>query len=47
MSFFNYTFLFLSFSFEDLEELVDFDLVEGIGDSLGTSSEDFKLFFEE
>lgn len=38
---------FLSFNFEDLEELVDFDLVEVIGDSLGTSSKDCKLFFKE
>ena len=47
MSFFNSTFLFSSFSFEDLEDLDDFDLVEVIGDTFGSPLEDFKLFFEE
>ena len=47
MSFFNSTFFFISFSFEDLEDLDDFDLLEVISDNLGSPLEDFKLLLEE
>ena len=47
MSFFNSTFLLIYFSFEDLEDLDDFDLLEVIGDNLGSTLEDFKLLLEE
>ena len=47
MSFFNSILFFISFSFEDLEDLNDFDLVEVISDNLGSLMEDFGLPLEE